>query len=148
MVRGLNEKLNYFMDEHNITDIEFRVPLQKITDNSHMGNGIGFKFLNQRKIYWDNTRFLSTRHNNALYLPRTRMNVTFWKNLFDLGEDPAILRSSTDFSQFNQEFEGYSLFHYYAKDQEVIRMLHKKYLEVKNDDDATKEQIMTPLILL
>lgn len=76
------------------------------------------------------------------------MNVTFWKNLFDLGEDPAILRANTNFSQFNQEFEGYSLFHFFAKDQEVIRMLHKKYLEVKNDDDATKEQIMTPLILL
>lgn len=33
VVRGLNEKLNYFMDEHQIIDLEYRVPLQKITDN-------------------------------------------------------------------------------------------------------------------
>lgn len=27
-------------------------------------------------------------------------------------------------------------------------MLHIKYLELKNDDDSTKEELTTPLILL
>ena len=78
----------------------------------------------------------------------TRMNITFWKNIIDQGEDVSILKGNTTFSQFNQEFDGYTLFHYFAKDIDVIQMLHEKYLQLKNDDDTTKEELATPLILL
>lgn len=83
VVRGLNERLNYFMGENQIFDLEYNVPIQKLENNPHIGIGVGYKFLNQRKVYWDNSRILSTSHSNSLYLPMTRMNITFWKNLTD-----------------------------------------------------------------
>jgi hypothetical protein len=93
VVRGLNEKLNYFVGENQLFDLEYRVPLQKVVDNPLTGVGLGYNYLNQRKVYWDNSRCLSTHDSNHLFLPMTRMSVTFWKNLIDQGDDVNILKT-------------------------------------------------------
>lgn len=72
-----------------------------MVENLHNGKGVGFKYLNQRKVYWDNSRFLSVNDFSHLYLPMTRMIISFWKNLTDLGEDVNILRTNTKFTHFN-----------------------------------------------
>jgi hypothetical protein len=40
------------------------------------------------------------------------------------------------------------MFHYFAKDQGVIKMLDQKYQELKNDEDITNEEMNTPLMML
>ena len=54
------------------------------------------------------------------------MDIEFWEDITDYGEDPAQISLNTELSQFNQIFNGISLFHYFATNLEVIEMLHKK----------------------
>ena len=100
VVRGMNNKLNYFMDEFQIYDLEYQIPQQLVSFNTMKGDGVGFKFMNQRKIFWDNSRNLSIEHMNTLNLPMNRMDITFWKNIIELNEDHTIIAANTSFKQF------------------------------------------------
>lgn len=75
------------MDEHQIYDLEYQIPQQMMIKNPLTGNGIGYQYLNQRKIYWDNSRNLSVQYPNCLFVPKTRRDLTFWKNIAELNED-------------------------------------------------------------
>lgn len=55
-----------------------------------------------------------------MYIPMTRMDITFWKNIVDKNSDPHIIADNIDFRQLNNVFDGHSLFHYFATNQEVI----------------------------
>lgn len=78
----------------------------------------------------------------------TRMDITFWKNVNELDCEPQVIAANTNFSNFNSVFNGHSLFHYFAKNQGVIEMLHQKYIELRDDEDVKKEDFNTPLMLL
>ena len=41
VVRGLDKKLNYFVNKHQIYDLEYNIPMQSSGYNSMYGNGVG-----------------------------------------------------------------------------------------------------------
>lgn len=45
LVKGMNEKYNYFVSEHFIIDLEYNMPIQSIVGNTMRGKGIGKKLL-------------------------------------------------------------------------------------------------------
>lgn len=61
------------------------------------------------------------------------MDLEFWKNIADLGEDTEEIKNNTNLSQFNQVYGEYSLFHYFASNIDVIEMLRDKYIQAKED---------------
>lgn len=59
-----------------------------------------------------------------------------------------MIAENTVLSQFNQVFDSHSLFHYFAKDRKVIKELHSKYVQLRDDEDVQKLDFNTPLIML
>jgi len=45
-------------------------------------------------------------------------------------------------------YDGYSLFHYFAKNVDVIEMIHDKYLDFKENGMITHEEENMPLVML
>jgi len=64
--KGMNQKRNYFVDCHQIYDLEYNIPFQSSNHNSMKGKGIGTLYIDQRKIYEDGTRSLSIDHPSLL----------------------------------------------------------------------------------
>ena len=86
-----------------------------------------FKEANLRKIYRDNSRMLGIDENNILRFPDNRMNYTLWKNIHDLGEKPNIIKNSTTLLRYARTFNGRSFFHFFAKNQDIIEVIHDIY---------------------
>ena len=85
------------------------------------------KLQEQRKIYKDSSRLLSIDYPNVMNFPITGMDLEFWGNITDLGEDTEEIRTNTKLHQFNQVYGEYSLFHYFAGNIDVIEMLKDRY---------------------
>jgi hypothetical protein len=79
--KGMNQKRNYFVDPHQIYDLEYNVPFQSANNNSMAGKGVGTQYIDQRKIFEDGTRSLSIDHPSLLNFPANRMNILFWHNI-------------------------------------------------------------------
>lgn len=122
IVKGINEKMNYFISENQIFDLEYNIPFQQSTSNSmkaqisqkkrtllsdstdrfdddKIENSFeNFKknmMLQQRKIYRDDTRYLGVDEPNILFFPITRMDIIFWKNIKELGASAQIIAQNT-----------------------------------------------------
>lgn len=77
IVKGVTEKINYFINEHQIYDLEFNIPMQQ-TFNLTMKQGIKDKYVNQRKIWKDTTKSLNIDRSNIMSFPLSRMDLIFW----------------------------------------------------------------------
>jgi hypothetical protein len=82
----MNQKYNYYVNKHQIFDLEYNIPLQAATNNSLMGSGVNKKLF-PRKIYEDGTRSLSIETAKNFNFPHSRMDLLFWKNIVDKGEN-------------------------------------------------------------
>jgi len=58
VVRGLNKKMNYFINKHRIYDLEFNIPIQAAPNNSLLKKDKS-RFNKQQKIFEDESRFLN-----------------------------------------------------------------------------------------
>ena len=103
MVQTLEDAKNYTKQRNNINDL-----------------------YNQRKIYLDNNRFLGTENAHALYYPLCHMDILIWSNIYALGEDPELIDKTITLSQLNITVDGYSMFHYFAKNPDIIEKIHLK----------------------
>ena len=86
LVKGMNQKYNYFVNECQIYDLEHNIPLQQSTNNSLQGEGINKHYVNQRKIFEDGTRSLSIDYANLINFPLCRLDLLYWHNIIQLGE--------------------------------------------------------------
>ena len=125
-MRGMDEKRNYFANDNYIFDLEFNIPLQN-TSNPIRYEAAGIKFRNQRKIFKDSSRSLSLGSESILNIAYNRMDLLFWTNIVELGEKTDIIIENTDLVMFNQIFNGYTLFHYFVPNPDVIEFVCKKY---------------------
>jgi hypothetical protein len=103
---------------------------------------------NQRKIFLNETRYLSIDKPNVLQFPTSRMDHLLWKNINDLGESPNIIDDSTTIKQYNQMYNGQSLFHYFVQNSEVIEVMHNKYMNLKDNNILSQDDKYMPLVLL
>ena len=101
IVKGMNQKYNYFVNEYQIYDLEYNIPLQVSTNNTMRGTGISNYFMNQRKIYRDGTRSLSIDHPNLLNFPLSWIDLLFWTNVEQLGSKASVIQKNTKIYQFN-----------------------------------------------
>ena len=66
------------------------------TNYSKQLSGIN-EFYNQRKIYYDNAKFLGIEQANCLYFPLCHMDLLIWQNIQAQGEDPEIIDKTATF---------------------------------------------------
>ena len=87
IVKGLDEKMNYFVSKHQVYDLEYNMPIQKALVCS-FAKSKRTDFNKQRKIYSDESRYLSVDDQNMLIYPVTRMDLLFWDGLIGNGATP------------------------------------------------------------
>jgi hypothetical protein len=58
------------------------------------GAGIGQQYIDQRKIYIDGSRSLSIDYPELINFPLSRIDITFWSNIVQHGEDVDMIRSN------------------------------------------------------
>jgi hypothetical protein len=103
-----------------------------------MNHGLSEKFPEQRKIYEDTSRSLSIDIARIINFPLTRMDILYWQNIVQLGEKADDINQNTELVQFNKIFNGYSLFHYFAANVDVIEMVHNKFKNAHEDNLLTR----------
>lgn len=113
-----------------------------------MNHGLSEKFPEQRKIYEDTSRSLSIDHAKIINFPLTRMDILYWQNISQLGEKAEDINQNTELVQFNKIFNGYSLFHYFAANVDVIEMVHNKFKNAHEDNLLTRQDENMPLVIL
>jgi len=74
----MNTKINYFVNQHQIFDLEYNIPMQTSGYNNLLGNGVGNKIPNQRKIFEDTSISLSVDQGEILNNPVCRIDLIFW----------------------------------------------------------------------
>ena len=76
------------------------------------------------------------------------MNLLFWRNIIQKGENTTTIAENTKLSQFNVVYNGYSLFHYFADNVNVIEMIHNRFRLAMQDNLLDEDEEDTPLIML
>ena len=59
------------------------------------------------------------------------MDLTFWENIEKKGATPKIFETQISLDKFTKFYGGQSLFHYFAGDTELIKVIRDKYLAGK-----------------
>lgn len=122
----MKTKRNYFANDHYIYDLENNIPIQN-TENPIRYTAAGQSYRNQKKIFKNSTRSLSLNSESILKLAYNRMDLLYWKNIQELGDNPEIIMENTDLELFNQVFDGYSMFHYFVSSPDIIEYICKLY---------------------
>ena len=63
------------------------------------------------------------------------MNIIYWRDINKLGENAAVIESTLQLEWFNLNFAGSSLFHYFAPNSEVVKLVFDQYEKCKQDFD-------------
>lgn len=77
IVKGVTEKLNYFVNEYQIYDLEFNIPMQQHSNHS-MKQGITDEYIMQRKMWKDSSKSLDIDRSNLMHFPLSRQDLIFW----------------------------------------------------------------------
>jgi hypothetical protein len=142
------ENYNYYVSKSQIFNLENNLPMQSVNGNQLKLHGQFRKENNERKIYFIQSRYLSVEKANELCFPASRMDVLLWKNISDQGDQSGVIDCSTKTLQFNQVFNGQSLFHYFVSNSEIIEVIHDKFSQAKEDGSLLEEEKFMPLVLL
>jgi len=59
------------------------------------------------------------------------MDILFWNNIVQLGEDVQMIKHNITLDSLNVVYDDHSLFHYFADNVDVIEMIHNKFLTAK-----------------
>jgi len=88
LVKGMNYKMNYFLQENDITDLEYNIPLRQF-ESQFTNNTISYRkqtemvtqYNNQRKVHEDQARYLGVEMACVLFYPLSRMDIVIWHNI-------------------------------------------------------------------
>lgn len=159
VVKGMNYKMNYLISKDYLVDLEHNIPLsQSNVDQGLDTSSVSYskqleminQFINQRKVYKDNQKFLGIEKPSCLYYPLSRMDILLWQNIVSIGDDIDAMNTCIDCSMINLVIDGETLFHYYAGNAEAIEIFQKKFNQRaiegwKSPTDATLPlQIVNP----
>ena len=79
--------MNYFISKNQVYDLEYNMPIQKCIVSS-FSKAKRSQYNKQRKIYSDESRYLSVDDQNILVYPVTRIELLFWAGLIANGASP------------------------------------------------------------
>ena len=154
VVKGMNKKRNYFLNQYYLTDLEYNIPLRQTNMNQNLNvEGQSYvkqlkminDFFNQRKVYEDNSRFLGVEKAHTLFYPLSRMDLLLWADINELGDKPELILQCCSLKQFNLVIDGNSLFHYFADNSELIEQIHTRYTIEKQNESLDKVDKTLPL---
>ena len=137
VVKGMNLKMNYLLNQHHLIDLEYNIPLrqtcvdQKLDPQCTSYNAqlkMVTDLFNQRKIYQDGMKFLGVEKASCLFYPLSRMNLILWRDINLLGEDADLIKGSCSLDDCNIVIDGISLFHYFADNSELIESIHQMFI--------------------
>jgi len=60
------------------------------------------------------------------------MDLVFWVNIESKRASPQLFEKNVTLHKFSKLYGGLSLFHYYARDSDLIKVIRDKYLMAKN----------------
>ena len=139
--------MNYFASKHQVFDLEYNMPILKSVVGS-FSKPKKSQFNKQKKIYSDESRYLSVDFQNILVYPVTRIDLLFWDCIIDNGATSKTIKNNADISRFGHVYQnGMTMFHYFADDADVITTMINIYLQAK-DKGTLANNINLPLILL
>ena len=55
------------------------------------------------------------------------MDLLIWENLNSLGEDAGMIYKTIKLTHFNITVDGFTMFHYFAANPEVMEVIHGMY---------------------
>lgn len=139
----MNYKMNYFIQDNDITDLEYNIPLRQFEAQSLKDTGVSYtkqvamitEYNNQRKVHQDQAKYLGVERAQCLFYPLSRMDIVIWQNIHALQENPELVARSCSLKNLNLVFDGVSLFHYFADAPEMIEAIHTKF-ELKRDNEG------------
>lgn len=145
--------MNYFVTEQYIIDLEYNIPTRQANVNQNIDTkeesyGKQLKsskdYFNQRKVHFDGQRFLGIEKPSCLYFPLSRMDIFLWYSLSQK-RDPESYMQLFSIRQLNLVFDGFSIFHQYAEQANVIELFCQKYLKLKEEDGFQEADSTFPL---
>lgn len=157
IVKGMNYKMNYLINQDLIFDLEFNIPMiqQNVNQNldikSRSYNKQAYminEFYNQSKIFWNGSKFLGIEKANCLFYSLNRMNVIYWRDIYALGCKPNDISGTFCLDWVNLNFQGNSLFHYFAGNSELIKLFYNKYRQEKGNGTISCSEEYLPLQIL
>ena len=83
-------------------------------------------------MYIDNSRFLGIEHAHTLHNPVSHMDLLIWQNINSLGESANIIAKTIKLRNFNITVDGFTMFHYFATNSEVVEIIHDVYSKLKD----------------
>jgi len=60
------------------------------------------------------------------------MDLVFWENIESKRPSPLLFERNVSLHKFSKFYGGLSLFHYFARDSDLIKVIRDKYLMTKN----------------
>ena len=76
------------------------------------------------------------------------MDLLFWHNIVQLGEDSTTISKNISLERLNVVYNGYSLFHYFNDNIDVISMMHDKFKTKREENTIKPSEHLVPLIML
>ena len=157
VVKGMNEKMNFYIDQNFLTDLEYNIPIRQKNVNQHLDpREVSYtkqiqninELYNQQKVFEDHTKFLGIEKAHIMFYDLSKIDILLWKNLCDLNENPHIVEKSCTLEQFNLCFHGASLFHYFAASSEIIEIIIRKIAMESSIRELSASDKMLPLQIL
>ena len=102
---------------------------------------------NQKKIFWDNSKFLGVEKPHCLYRSVSKLEILIWQGIDNLRNRPEDIKK-INLSDMNIKFNSCSLFHFYSWSSDIISVISKKYFDEKNNGTLTQETEYFPLQIL
>ena len=76
------------------------------------------------------------------------MDIQLWDNIVMLGEKADLIDQTCTIRQLNLVVDGYSLFHYFSANADIIECFHDKYVTAKQNGTIEDEDIGFPLQII
>jgi len=99
------------------------------------------RHVNQKLVYKDSSRLLNPLNPGQLIFATSKKDAQFFKDVTTAFDDPAgpLSHSRATLPSFRNKFGGISLFHHFADSSEVIKLIHRRYMQAKNEGKLADE---------
>lgn len=150
VVRGINQKMNYYIGKYQIIDLYNNVPIQSVSNllYNRADKIIKSPYQNSIKVYKDGSKSLCVDCPHILNIASSRMQIQLWKSFIDSEEPIQNKFAALGLKSFTKVLDGLSLFHYLADDEKFMTLVHQDYMMKFNQKILSDEERTIPLLIL
>ena len=85
------------------------------------------QYTQQRKVFYNSTRYLGINNPNAINLAANRIDLLFWASIQYYGNDFEMISRNLQVRNMNIIYNGYSLYHYFVENQNIMQFICNMY---------------------